>query len=122
MPERIGGNTFYSDDEARRLGLTLSEEEQARSRAVFDQFNAEREATAPASDRGSVDEIDPELRKKLDQRYGRNDGGEFAGWTLDGDHWRDGAGNVVYTRGLGGWYDTAGTLVWDFVGNRVDGR
>ncbi|MCX0270047.1 hypothetical protein NLM24_04845 [Nocardia zapadnayensis] len=44
------------------------------------------------------------------------------GWQLVEGRWLDANGNVVYTQGADGWYDTNGVLVYDFLGNRPGAR
>lgn len=113
----------------RKKGRTMSgadylnSEEYARNQAIFDQLNAEKRnlsaARATDPNRGTIDDIDPETLQKLRARANDMATPETEGWHQDADHWYNGAGEIVYTRGADGWYDTSGIRVYDQVYNRV---
>lgn len=104
-------------------GDYLNSEEYARNQAIFDQLNTEiqerREAYEADPNRETIDDIDPELLKKLRARANDMVTPENEGQRQEGDRWVDAAGNTLYTRGADGWYDTTGTRVYDLVYNRV---
>ncbi|WP_280420247.1 hypothetical protein [Nocardia carnea] len=101
----------------------LNSEEYTHNQAIFDQLNAEKRNLRAARDadpnRGTIDDIDPETLRRLRARANDMVTPETEGWHQDADHWYNGAGEVVYTRGADGWYDTSGIRVYDLVYNRI---
>jgi hypothetical protein len=109
MPKKFGGKLFFSNAEAE--ARRPSDEEIERTRRQLEAFNTELRAADPSSD-GHVGGLGGRFSDDLS-------GTEFQGWTLEAGTWRDANGEVVYTRGSdGGWYDVAGSLVFDALGNR----
>ncbi|MEU4312311.1 hypothetical protein [Nocardia sp. NPDC024068] len=101
MPKQVGGITLYTAEEAKQLGLALSEEEQARNRAIFDQFNAEhdaRAATAPTRVRRTIST--PNCAKSWNRATAAT---TWAGHAMatTGATWTA----TSATPGPGGWYD-----------------
>lgn len=112
-----------------KKGSTMSEadyfngDENARYQAIFDHLNAEirtrRAVRAADPNRETLADIDPDTLQKLRDRANDMVTPETEGWHQDSDHWYDGAGNIVYTRGPDGWYDTRGIRVYDLMYKRV---
>ncbi|MEV0712075.1 hypothetical protein [Nocardia aurea] len=87
MPEKFGGKLFYSEEEAKELGLVLSPEEIARADQMFEQFAAARLAAGPAPE-GTT----PGFGGKFSDDH---IGTEFEGWTWEGGQWYDQNGQLV---------------------------
>ncbi|WP_327149326.1 hypothetical protein [Nocardia sp. NBC_01329] len=97
----------------------FNSDEYVRNQAIFDQFNVEiREARAATAANPGPD-LNPETMAELQARADEMLTSEKRNWTYDADHWYDGEGNIIYSRGADGWYDTAGVRVYDLVYNRV---
>ncbi|MBF6349005.1 hypothetical protein IU448_08220 [Nocardia flavorosea] len=98
-------------------------DENARYQAIFDQLNADirtrRAAREADPNRETLADIDPETLQKLRDRANDMVTPETEGWHQDADHWYDGAGNIVYTRGPDGWYDNNGTRIYDLMYKRI---
>ncbi|MFQ6228021.1 hypothetical protein [Nocardia sp. NPDC002869] len=97
----------------------FNSDEYTRNQAIFDQFNAriiEARAAAEANPRPG---LDPETMAELQAQAKESISPEKRNWTNDADHWYDGDGNIIYSRGADGWYDTAGVRVYDLVYNPV---
>jgi hypothetical protein len=62
---------------------------------------------------------DPEEMAELQARAKEGMPLEKRDWTWDADHWYDGDGNVLLTRGADGWYDPSGVRVYDLNYNRI---
>ncbi|MEV0110687.1 hypothetical protein AB0H42_30730 [Nocardia sp. NPDC050799] len=99
----------------------FNSEEYARNQAIFDQFNVEINAAraARAADPTPEPELSPEAKAELHARATEMLPPEKQKWTWDADHWYDGDGNVLLTRGADGWYDPSGVRVYDLNYNRV---
>ncbi|MEV0248418.1 hypothetical protein AB0H76_17605 [Nocardia sp. NPDC050712] len=87
MPEKFGGQIFYSDDEAKKLGLIPSSEEIANAERMFEQFGAARSAAGPAPE-GTT----PGFGGKFSDDH---EGTEFEGWTYQAGQWYDQDGQLV---------------------------
>lgn len=99
----------------------FNSDEYTRNQAIFDQFNAEINAAraARAADPTPEPELSPEAKAELHARATEMLPPEKQKWTWDADHWYDGDGNVLLTRGADGWYDPSGVRVYDLNYNRV---
>ncbi|MCX4093591.1 hypothetical protein [Nocardia sp. alder85J] len=75
MPEKFGGKTFYTSQEAAERGSVPSPEEIARADQAFEEFNTRRSTAAPAPE-GSTPGFGGRFSDDLE-------GTEFEGWTRD---------------------------------------
>ncbi|UFS95389.1 hypothetical protein [Nocardia huaxiensis] len=73
MPEKFGGKIFYTREEGEALGLIPSDEELARARKAFDEFN-ERRRNLPPAPVGETPGYGGRFSDDLE-------GTEFEGWT-----------------------------------------
>ncbi|MEU1526472.1 hypothetical protein ABZ413_30180 [Nocardia rhamnosiphila] len=97
----------------------FNSEEYTRNQAIFDQFNAEIRDARAAAAANPGPSLDPETLAELQDRANEMLTPEQRKWTWDADHWYDGDGNVLLTRGADGWYDPSGVRVYDLNYSRV---
>jgi hypothetical protein len=106
-PPLLTGEDYFNSDEY------------TRNQAIFDQFNAEIREARAATAANPGPGLDPEEMAELQARAQEALPREKRNWTWDADHWYDGDGNIIYSRGPDGWYDPAGVRLYDLNYNRV---